>query len=61
MLKESIVESNVKNNLELGELLSLGIATSIDAFSVGLTFSLFKIVTFLVKPFPTTKPSIVIV
>ena len=43
MLKESIAESNVKNNLELGELLSLGIATSIDAFSVGLTFSLFKV------------------
>lgn len=47
MIKESLMDSNLKTNLDFIELLSLGFATSIDAFSVGLTFSLFKVNLFI--------------
>ena len=43
MIKESFDKGTLKSDLNLKELLGLSIATSIDAFSVGLTFSLFKI------------------
>ncbi len=43
MIKESNKDNNLNNNLSLKELLILSIATSIDAFSIGLTFSLFKV------------------
>ena len=43
MIKESFENNNLSNTLTLKELLILSIATSIDAFSIGLTFSLFKV------------------
>ena len=42
MLKDSNLD-DLKNSLTIKELISLSIATSIDAFSIGLTFSLFKV------------------
>lgn len=43
MIKESLNQNDINNTLSFKELLSLSIATSIDAFSIGLTFSLFKV------------------
>ena len=43
MIKESFLENEFPNTLTFKELISLSIATSIDAFSIGLTFSLFKV------------------
>ena len=43
MIKDSFKQDNINTNLTLKELILLSIATSIDAFSVGLTFSLFKV------------------
>ena len=43
MIKESFEKENMSNTLTFKELIVLSIATSIDAFSVGLTFSLFQV------------------
>ena len=43
MIKESFEKENTSNTLTFKELMVLSIATSIDAFSIGLTFSLFKV------------------
>ena len=43
MIKEAFESNIVDNKLTFKELLALSIATSIDAFSVGLTFSLFQV------------------
>lgn len=43
MLIESYKEIDLKKDLSFKELIGLSIATSIDALSVGITFSLFKV------------------
>lgn len=43
MIKESNNNDKLNSKLSFKELLILSIATSIDAFAVGLTFSLFKV------------------
>ena len=43
MIKESFSNTKLNDSLNLKELFGLSIATSIDAFSIGITFSLFKI------------------
>ena len=43
MIKESLSNSNLKSSFDIIELLGLGLATSVDAFSIGLAFSLFEI------------------
>jgi len=43
MIKESYSNNIINSKLSLKELLLLSIATSIDALSIGITFSLFKI------------------
>ena len=43
MIKDSYNKEDINIGLSIKELLSLSIATSIDAMAVGITFSLFKI------------------
>ena len=43
MIKESYKKEDINIGLSIKELISLSIATSIDALAVGITFSLFKI------------------
>ena len=43
MIKESFEDTNLKSSLSIVELFGLSIATSIDAFSIGLTFSLLSV------------------
>jgi len=43
IIKESFEEPKLENNLDLKELIILSLITSIDAFSIGLTFSLLKV------------------
>lgn len=43
MIKESNKEEKENDSINIREMLMLAIATSIDAFSVGITFSLFEI------------------
>lgn len=43
MIKESSEEKKYDNNLDFGELILLGIATSIDALAIGVTFALLEI------------------
>ena len=43
MIKESYNKEDINIGLSIKELLSLSIATSIDALAVGITFALFKI------------------
>ena len=43
MIKESYKKEDLNNNFNFKELITLSIATSIDALSVGITFSFFKI------------------
>ena len=43
MIKESYENKDINIGLSIKELIYLSIATSIDAFSVGITFSLFKV------------------
>ncbi|MBR3661350.1 MAG: manganese efflux pump [Bacilli bacterium] len=43
MLKDSFEKEYLNDKLTLKELLNLSVATSIDAFSIGITFSLFNI------------------
>lgn len=43
MIKESYENKDINIGLSIKELLILSIATSIDAFSIGITFSLFKV------------------
>ena len=43
MIKESFNKDDINIGLSIKELISLSIATSIDALAVGITFSLFKI------------------
>ena len=43
MIKESYNKDDINIGLSIKELLSLSIATSIDAMAIGITFSLFKI------------------
>ena len=43
MIKDTFIKEELDSNLTFKELFALSIATSIDAFSVGLTFSLFKV------------------
>ncbi len=43
MIKESYSKDDIKTGLSINELISLSIATSIDAMAIGLTFSFFKI------------------
>ena len=42
MIKESYTNEDINIGLSIKELLSLSIATSIDAMAIGITFSLFK-------------------
>ena len=43
MLKDSYHSNLLNTKISIKELIGLSIATSIDAFSIGITFSLFKI------------------
>ena len=43
MIRDSFINEEYQNIINLKELIILSFATSIDAFSVGITFSLFKI------------------
>lgn len=43
MIKESYTKEDINIGLSIKELLSLSIATSIDALAIGITFALFKI------------------
>ena len=47
MIKESYNKEDINIGLSIKELISLSIATSIDALAIGITFSLFKINLFI--------------
>lgn len=47
MIRESNIDSDITDSISIKEMLLLSIATSIDALSIGITFSLFNINIFI--------------